>query len=371
MTGSPDIYLDYNATAPLRPEAAASIAEVLAETGNASSVHGFGRRARRRVEDARDQVAALAGAAPADLVFTSGATEANNLALSAAAGRRAAVSAIEHDSVLATVPDAEHLPVTSDGRVDMAALDVWLDRLDGPGFLSIMAANNETGVIQPVAALSAHARARGADLLIHCDAVQAAGRLPLSLTGLGVDYLTLSAHKMGGPQGVGALLLAPGAPLTADRRGGGQERGRRAGTEPIAAIAGFGAAAAAASPDDWVAAAERRDRMEAALRAAAPDAVFPGGDAPRLPNTSCVLLPGVGSETQLMTFDLAGIAVSSGAACSSGKVAASHVLGAMGVAADDAACAIRISLAPDTPDADIDRFVAAWTELAERRRVAA
>lgn len=368
---APATYLDYNATAPLRPEAAGIMTALLSETGNPSSVHGPGRQARRRIEDAREQVAALVAAVPADLLFTAGATEANNLALRASAGRVTAVSAIEHDSVRAAAAGAAVLPVDGEGRLDRDALETWMASVSSPAFLSLMLANNETGVIQPVAEIAARARAVLSDVLIHCDAVQAAGRLPVCIDALGVDYLTLSSHKLGGPQGVGALVVAAGAPLAADRVGGGQERGRRAGTEPVAAIAGFGAAASAAASEGWSDTAARRDRMERALLAVADDVRIVGARAPRLPNTSCIVLPGVASETQVMALDLAGIAVSAGAACSSGKVSASHVLRAMGMPDDLSASAIRVSLGPGTDDAEIGRFVAAWSTLAKNRRVAA
>ncbi len=359
-------YLDWNATSPLRPEARDALLAVLGEVGNPSSIHGFGRQARKRVEEARAGVAALVDADPAGLVFTGSGTEANNLALSSAPGRRLLVSSIEHASVLEAAPDAARVPVDRQGRLDLGALERLLAE-GGPALLSLMAANNETGVLQPLAEAAGLARAHGA--LLHVDAAQIAGRLPFSLRSLGADMVSVSAHKLGGPQGVGALILRPGLEPQALLRGGGQERRRRAGTENVAGIAAFGAAARAALAelDRFAALASMRDGMEVLLRAATPDLLVAGAGAPRLPNTSCLILPGVPAETQLMRLDLAGVAVSSGSACSSGKVAASHVLLAMGVAPDLAACAIRVSLGWSTTPAELDRFVAAWSAMAARR----
>ena len=361
------VYMDYNATAPMRPAVVAAVAEALGLTGNPSSVHRFGRLARRRLEEAREQVAALVGARPDQVVFTGGGTEANNLALAGSGRGRRIVSAIEHESVANAAPDAETVPVTADGAIDLAALDALLARPGPPALLSVMLANNETGVIQPVAAAAAAARRAGA--LVHCDAVQAAGRIPVDFAALGVDLLSLSAHKLGGPPGSGALIVADGVALTALLRGGGQERGRRAGTENVAGAAGFGVAAELARAE--LAAQGRlarlRDALEARLRATVPAATVFGAAASRLPNTSCFALPGLAAATQVMALDLAGVAVSAGAACSSGKVRPSRVLRAMGVAEDAAGSAIRVSLGWGSADADIDRLVAAWSALAARR----
>jgi cysteine desulfurase len=362
-------YLDYNATAPLRPEAAAALAEAAAAIGNPSSVHRFGRDRRRRIENAREQVAALTGAAPGQVVFTSGGTEANQLALRGAfAGppARTIASAIEHDSVLAA--GVTPAPVGADGLIDLAALAALLAKPAGPTVLSLMLANNETGVIQPVA--EAASLAQRAGVLVHCDAVQAAGRVPLDMAALGVDLLSLSAHKLGGPPGVGALIVADRVALAAQVVGGGQERGRRAGTENVPGIAAFGAAAVAAAGElDQVGRlAQWRDRLEREALAGRSDAVVFGAAGPRLPNTSCLGLPGLSSETQVMALDLAGVAVSAGAACSSGKLRPSHVLRAMGASAAVAGSAIRVSLGWATEAADIDRFLAAWLAMAERAR---
>ena len=364
-------YLDWNATAPLRPEAIAAMTDALNRCGNPSSVHRSGRDARRALEAARVQVAALVGAPAASLVFTSGGTEANQLALRGVRDRTVLISAIEHDSVRQAVAHAGVIPVTASGLVDLAALARLLQETAGLALVSIMLANNETGVIQPIAEAARLAHAHGA--LLHCDAVQAAGKVPLDMTALGVDLLSLSAHKLGGPPGVGALVVGPDVLLAALQTGGGQERGRRAGTENLPGIVGFGAAAeiAAARLGEWNAVAGLRDRAEARLKAVAPEAVVSGADAPRLANTLAIAMPGVAAATQVMALDLAGVMVSAGAACSSGKVKRSHVLDAMGVPPAEAECAIRVSLGWSTTDADIDQFVDAWGALSARTRASA
>ncbi len=359
------LYLDHNATTPLRPEATDAVVAGMEVTGNPSSVHRFGRAARRVVEEARFAVAELAGVDPSSVVFTSGATEANWAALSGAAVTRRLVSAIEHPSVLAAegcVP----VPVTRAGVIDLEALEGLLAAEPGPALVSVMAANNETGVIQPVAEVAAIAHGHGA--MLHCDAVQAAGRLPLApITGQAA-LVSLSAHKLGGPRGVGALIVGADAGWQPLLRGGGQELRRRAGTEAVASIAGFGAAARAASNDlDQVSrVGTLRDGMEDAVLADCADAVVHGRGSARLANTACISMPGVAAETQVMAFDLAGIAVSAGAACSSGKVTSSHVLTAMGVPEDQASTAIRVSLGLQTRPEDIDRFVAEWRSIRAR-----
>ena len=366
------LYLDWNATAPLRPEAHSATLAAFDATGNPSSVHAEGRAARALVERAREQVAALAGAEPRNVVFTSGGTEANMLALTpgvtagAAAPKALLVSAIEHPSVLAggRFPAAavEKLPVTPAGQIDLGALEQRLAQ-SGPVVVSLMLANNETGVIQPVceAARLVHEHAG----ILHVDAVQAAGRIPCDINALGADLLTLSGHKIGAPKGIGALIrrdaaLNLGDPLI---KGGGQERGLRAGTENVAAIAGFGAAAAAAVTELSAARlrmARLREQLEARLAAASPGVLVFGAESERLPNTTLFALPGIKAETAVIALDLAGAAVSSGAACSSGKVQPSHVLAAMGVPSNLARGAIRVSLGPTTTETEIDRFVAAW-----------
>lgn len=358
-------YLDYNAGAPARPEVVAAMAAALAEPGNPSSVHGPGRRARARLEAARQEVAALVGASAAGVVFTSGGTEANNLVLKGLGAERVLVSAIEHASVREAVPQAERVPVGADGRVDLDALERRLHGDAGRALVSVMLANNETGVVQPVAEVARIAKAHGA--LVHCDAAQGPGRLAVDLVDLGVDALTLSAHKLGGPAGVGALVLAdPDRTLAPLLCGGGQERRRRAGSENLAGIVGFGVAARLAD-GEAVMAGELRDRLEAAALARVPGGVVVGSAEGRLPNTSCLALPGVPAQVQVMALDLAGVAVSAGSACSSGKVGESAVLKAMGLPPEIAGCAVRVSLGPASTAADVELFLAAWSDLARRK----
>jgi len=376
-------YLDYNATSPLCEASKRAAEQALAVGGNASSVHRRGRAARALIEDAREQVAALAGAEPAEVVFTSGATEAAALALwgameaAADAGKRLTrlfVSAIEHPSILANARRLterfaglrlELIPVRADGVADLDALRTLLREGKGRALIALMAANNETGVIQPVGEAAMLAAEAGALLL--CDAVQAAGRMPLPRA----DYVTLSAHKMGGPQGAGALILKTGAPYVPVIAGGGQERGLRAGTENLPGIAGFGAAAAAAAGE--TADPRWRDRFEADLKKNVPDVRIFGCDSPRLCNTSFFALPKIAAETALMALDLDGVMLSSGSACSSGKVKRSHVLAAMGVSDDVAECALRASFGWSSGEADVEAAVTAITNLVTRlgRRVAA
>jgi cysteine desulfurase len=361
-------YLDYNATAPIRPAAAAAMSEALTLGGNPSSVHAAGRAARARLEGAREDVAALAVARPEQLIFTSGGTEANNLALAWALPGRILVSAGEHASVLEAAPQAERIPLSPDGRVDLAALEERLAEAPRPALVSVMLANNETGVIQPVVEAARLARAAGVP--VHCDAVQAAGKVALSLADLGVQLLSLSAHKIGGPPGVGALVVAEDLALEPLLRGGGQERRRRAGTENLPGIAGFAAAArdAAEGLAGFARLADLRDRIEAEAKAIAPGLRVFGAEAPRLANTACLAMPGVKAETQVMALDLAGVAVSAGSACSSGKVAPSHVLQAMGVEDELADGAIRVSLGWASRTEDADLFLASWAELYDKTR---
>ncbi|MCW5730712.1 MAG: cysteine desulfurase [Alphaproteobacteria bacterium] len=356
-------YLDYNATAPLRPEARRAMLEAAEAGGNASSVHAGGRRARRMIEEARERVAMLLGARPDEVVFTSGGTEANHLALLGAGADRVLVGATEHDSVRLARADAQALPVDGSGQIALEKLDAALTESAGRALVSVMLANNETGVIQPVAEVARVARRHGA--LVHCDAVQAIGKIAVDLRALDVDFLSLSGHKLGGPQGVGALLVRDGRMLEPLLRGGGQEFGRRAGTENLPGIAGMAAALAAALRDlaamDTL--ARLRDGMEARLAALCPELRVWGRGAPRLANTSCLAMPGTLAETQVMALDLAGIEVSAGAACSSGKVRPSHVLRAMGAGEREAREAIRVSLGWASAEDDVERFVAAWAAL--------
>jgi cysteine desulfurase len=363
-----ETYLDWNATTPLRPEAAAAMSAVLARCGNPSSVHRWGRAARQGVEHARSAVGALLHAPAEGVVFVSGGTEANHLALLGSGRGRILVSAVEHDSVLRAVPEAERIPVDHDGVVTLDTLDRLLSDDPRPALVSIMFANNETGVVQPVAAISAIARAHGA--LFHCDAVQAAGKISLDAGAIGADLVTLSAHKLGGPLGIGALVVTGELELTPLLRGGGQERGRRAGTENLVGIAGFAAAAAAAAEEIAVydCVRELRDALEAGVLSIAPEAAVLAAGAPRLPNTAAIAMPGVSAETQVIALDLDGVMVSAGAACSSGKVGPSHVLEAMGLGPDLVGSTIRVSLGWNSSEGDVAHFLRAWTALYRRCR---
>jgi cysteine desulfurase len=373
-------YLDWNATAPLRPEARVAMIAALDEIGNPSSVHREGRAARRLVEQARERVAALVGAEPRNVTFTSGGTEANMMALTPALETsqdkhrfdRLIVSSIEHTSVRGGGRFPAHLvdeiPATAEGVVDIAGLERRLNELKWQGLppplVSIMAANNETGVVQPIKAAAVLVHAHGG--MLHVDAIQAAGRIPFNINDMEADLISVSAHKIGGPQGVGALIKRTAALQVAEPliRGGGQERGARAGTENVAGIAGFGAAAESAMLS-MVADGERmrfvRDRLEAGL-AKGPTVIF-GRNAERLPNTSLFATPGLRAETALINLDLDGFAVSSGSACSSGKVTASHVLAAMGMSDKLVGGAIRLSIGPSTSENEIDLFLEAWMKL--------
>ncbi|MGQ0458025.1 MAG: aminotransferase class V-fold PLP-dependent enzyme [Hyphomicrobium sp.] len=367
------LYLDYNATAPVRAEAKAAMISALELLGNPSSVHAEGRAARGVVERAREQVARLVGAKPSEIVFTSGATEANAWVM-AQPWETIFVAGVEHDSVLAAAKASKANIITvataRDGLVrieDIAACDAG----SGRALVSLQAANNETGVVQPIAEMAALAREHG--LLSHSDAVQAAGRLPIDFAALGLDLMSLSSHKLGGPKGVGALVIRDRLDLAPLIRGGGQERRRRAGTENLSAIAGFGAAAEAALADLAAIArvAKLRDRLESAVLDITPDALVIGKESPRIANTTSLALPGRPAETLVIKLDLAGVAVSAGAACSSGKVGASHVLESMGYGADVSRSAIRVSLGPDTTEDDIAAFVAAFKTIVSQPALAA
>ena len=360
------IYLDHNATAPMLAAAREAMVEALAQTGNPSSVHRFGRAARRLVEEARARVAVAINAPPSGLVFTAGGTEANAMALRGVGDGPILVSAVEHDSVLRAADAAVVVPVDRNGIVDLAELERIATR-ERPRLISVMLANNETGVLQPIAEVVRIARSVGA--LCHCDAIQAMGKVTVDMAALGVDMLSVSAHKIGGAPGVGALALREGVTIEPLLRGGGQERSRRGGTENVAGIVAFGVAAEAV--DDHVSKtgslAALRDAAEIRLRAIAPSARVFGARAARLSNTSCIEMPGVSAETQVMAFDLSGIAVSAGSACSSGKVGASHVLRAMGLDEAASRSAIRISFGRGNTMADVDRLVDVWSALAARR----
>lgn len=369
------VYLDWNATTPLRPEAKAAMAHAWEIAGNPSSVHAEGRAARRLMEEARAAVASGVGAEPANVIFTSGGTEANSLALTPGLRRgkgpvveRLLSSAIEHTSVLAGgrfAADASRtIGVTRAGIVDLDRLRALL--VGPPALVSIMLANNETGAIQPVAEAAKLVREAGG--LLHVDAIQAFGRIPFDLASTGADLLSLSAHKIGGPKGVGALVLAEGLEgLVPLQRGGGQEKGRRAGTEDVAGIAGFGAAARSAVAGGGHE-AEREQGLRVQLEAAlleTPGALVFATEAQRLPNTVLFAVPGIRAETAVIGFDLAGVAVSAGSACSSGKVQPSHVVAAMGYGPELAQGAVRLSLGWSTGQEDIESAVQAWRKLAD------
>lgn len=379
------IYLDWNATAPLSAPARAAMLDALVLPGNASSVHGEGRAARAAFEKARRQVAALLGAEPAHVTFTSGATEAANHVLtpdfrmgkSPVRIGRLYVSAIEHPAIREggrfAPSDVTEVPVTRGGVIDLDALVSALDAHEGYAGLpmvAVMLANNETGIVQPVAEAAKLVHAKGGLMVV--DAVQAAGRLPIDIAALDADFLIVSSHKIGGPKGAGALVsrgevLMP-VPLI---RGGGQEKGHRSGTENFHAVVGFGAAAEAMAGDlqsRMKMISALRDRLEAGMRQAAPDVIIHGDGMPRIGNTSFFTLPGLKSETGQIAFDLEGIALSAGSACSSGKVGQSHVLTAMGF--DPQLGALRISLGPGTQDEDVDNAIRAFSKIASRRKPA-
>jgi cysteine desulfurase len=368
------IYLDHNASTPVRPEVVEAMCGALDQLGaNPSSLHGAGQRSRAAIDRARQQVAALVGARPGQVVFTSGGTEGDHLALIGGAwarrtdGRHVAFAPIEHHAVhgaaevLAEQGIAHfQLGVDAGGRVEPESLE---SMPRDTTVVSIMLANNETGVIQPVAEIAARARRRGAR--VHCDAVQAAGKLAVDLAELDVDYLVISAHKLGGPKGVGALIVSPDAPLAPLLRGSGHEAGRRGGTENLPGIVGLGVAAECAGRD--LATEEPRllglrDRLETGLREVAPDIVVHGARVPRLANTVNASFPGARSDHLLMALDARGIAVSAGAACASGAVEPSPVLSAMGVPRSLAVCSIRFSLGRTTRDEDVERLIAALRE---------
>jgi len=369
------VYLDWNATAPLRAEARQAMISALELCGNPSSVHAEGRSARKLVENARTIIANAVGALPRNVVFTSGGTEANALALrpglrrgSGAPVERLLVSAIEHASVLAggsfSAKIIETIPVTSSGLIDLGRLRALLVGRP-PALVSIMLANNETGALQPIAEAAEIVRDKGC--LMHVDAIQAFGKISFNINAMNADLVTLSAHKIGGPKGAGALVLAEGLTgLEPLLRGGGQELSRRAGTENVAGIAGFGAAVKAALEaleTDTNRLQALRDKLESGLRQT-PGAMVFSDAARRLPNTTLFTVPGLRAETAVIGFDLAGVAVSSGSACSSGKVQPSHVLQAMGFGPELAQGAVRLSLGWSTGDADIDLCLEAWRKLA-------
>lgn len=367
------IYLDYNATAPILPTVRDAMAALNGAPLNPSSIHGPGRHAKRLLEDARASIATALSAFPNEVLFVGSGSEANNMVLRAfAPTHRLLVSAVEHASIskTASLLGAATVPVDANGLVQLDVLEGMLAQLAQPALISIMLANNETGVIQPIAEIARIARAHGA--LVHCDAVQALGKIQLDWGLLGVDMLTISGHKAGGPVGAAALLIRNDLPIKPLITGGGQELGRRAGTENVAAIVGFAEAVKhtihCPQATQWRA---WQQWLETELTAAAPNTKIMGSSAPRLPQTLCITMSGVKAETQLMHFDLAGFAVSAGSACSSGRVVTSHVLTAMGVADAVAETALRISWGWGTTQADIEAIAAAWKSAYNRLSVKA
>jgi len=352
------IYLDYNATAPVRSEAIEKMQEILAMPSNPSSPHAFGRAAKKHLEDARKILADAISAFTDEIIFTASGTESNATVLNGFPDRRIIVSAIEHSSILKTCADAPRIPVTSDGVVDLAALEKML-ATGTPALVSVMLANNETGVIQPIAEIAVICKKYNA--LLHCDAVQALGKIPVDFGKLGVDMLSLGAHKCGGPVGAAALVVRRNLPFQQLLKGGAQEMNRRASTVNVAAVAGFGIAiqkfdlAHMRKLRGWL------DKMETETGAH----VF-GKEPERLPNTSAIAMHGVASETQLIDFDLNGFAVSAGSACASGRMEISSVLKAMNAPENIASCFIRVSGGWDTKEQDIRAFSEAWKKMAIR-----
>ncbi len=352
-------YLDHNATSPLRPSVKTAMIAAMDVDGNASSVHGEGRAARKLLSDAREKLGFWFGCLPQMITFTSGGTEANNMALRGVAVDRILVSAVEHHSVLAaakaTGKSVEIIPVDGFGRVMIDALE---NMLRPNTLVSVMVANNESGVVQPLEQVMVIAHAAGA--LVHVDAVQAVGKRQVNFGLMGADMMTVAAHKVGGPTGIGALIIRDGLVVEPLLHGGGQELRRRAGTENLINIAGFAALADEPQLDTY----DLNDKLEAALRG---ETIFSDG-VERLCNTTNFAMRGMNAETLLMYFDLEGIAVSSGSACSSGKVAASHVLNAMGISPELSKSAIRISLGWNTTDANINHFISAWRKISKRHQ---
>jgi cysteine desulfurase len=367
------IYLDSNATMPLYPKVIEAMTAQLAYTGNASAVHSFGREARRDIEAARRKLAQILNCDTGKIIFNSGATEGNNTVLHAFQGQKIYISAIEHAAIYDVIPDAPRIPVTAQGIVDIDALHDMIATHGAPDLICVMLANNETGVIQPIAEISKIARACGA--YIHVDAAQCLGRMPIDLSQMDIDFMTVSAHKMGGAQGVGALILAgcgtetcPISPVLI--RGGGQEKNQRAGTENVAGIVGFGVAAEQALQEleQMDMRLKMRQDFEQSLRNIAPEIVIYGEDAPRLWNTIKFAVPNISmpASTWLMNFDLHGIALSSGSACSSGKVHAGHVMQAMGVDPIIGKSALRLSMGWHTTSKDLEQFLDIFEKIYQR-----
>ena len=361
---NPKIYFDHNATAPVKKPVMDAMICALKLCGNASSMHSSGRNARKLIEQSRDRVAKLIKTSPEQVIFTSGGTEANNLVIDGINRDHCLISAIEHDSILQTDKLHQKISVNEGGCVELGTLEKLLRVKDTPNIVSVMLANNETGVIQPIEEIVR--LSQPFDTFVHTDAIQACGKVNLDWGILGVDALSLSAHKIGGPQGVGALILNKKFDLDARFFGGGQERSFRPGTENVPGIVGFGLAAELAADLDRNKGIELlRNELERKILKIAPNAVIHGQQSQRIPNTSCISMPGVLAETQIMKFDLAGIMVSAGSACSSGKVQNSHVLRAMGVKESEASSAIRVSLGYNNTIDEIDYFVKQWKKISD------
>ncbi len=359
------IYLDYNATAPLKPEAYKAMMQIMQKPYNASAVHSYGQQARKIVEEAREEIAGLCGSQPSQVIFNSGATEANNTVLQHFYSEKILISAIEHAAVSAVCSHAIKITATKEGIIDLNVLEENLKK-EKPALVSVMAVNNETGVIQPVEKIAALCKKYGA--LYHCDAVQAPGRIHIDVPASGIDFLTLSAHKIGGPQGVGALILGLCGDTPTLLHGGGQEKGARAGTYNAAGIAGFGAATKSLLNDKkhysqleiW------RDQIEEEILNVAADVIIFGRTVKRVNNTSMFALPGITSDRVMMALDLEGIAISNGSACSSGSIKPSPVLIGMSYDIEIARCALRISMGWNTSQKDVDGFLQTWPKIYKR-----
>ena len=358
------IYFDANSTAPIRPEVIHLMSEIMGRVGNASSVHGFGRDARKAIEDARRIISSTLDVDAAQIIFNSGATEGNITVLKGFEGQRILVSAIEHPSIIDSGIPHEVIPVTSDGVVDLEAYKKMLSSAPAPALVSVMLANNETGVIQPIEEVAKLAKEAGA--MFHCDAVQAYGRIPFTRASIHADFVTISAHKIGGPQGVGALVIAPGVKPYRLFQGGGQEKRQRGGTENVAGIAGFGLAAemACGSIEEFQKLSVLRDEINAHFMTCESVSIY-GANTTRTANTSLIRIEGLSNDTLLMAFDLEGIAVSAGSACSSGKSSLSHVVYAMGEKSPNVAT-LRISLPRNTGEKEVEQLLAVWDKLRER-----
>lgn len=360
------IYLDYNATAPIFPDVVQAVSQALGNLGNASSIHTEGRSVRGAIEDARDSVSKLIGVPASTIVFSSGGTEANTTVIrgliNSGAVHEIFCSAIEHPSVRDHVNPEHHIPVDNRGQIDLEQLHNILRGQEAPFLMCVMLANNETGVLQPIRDVSTLVHERGG--LVLCDCVQGPGKSDLDFISLGADFLTFSAHKIGGPQGIGCIVMNSNSELEPILIGGGQEKERRSGTENAPGIVGFGAAARLTAETSNVGkVSELRDQLEAALLEAKSDAIIFGREGERIANTTNVAILGTSSERQLIKLDLAGFAVSAGSACSSGKIAPSHVLLAMGVSEEIAGSAIRISIGRETSWSELEKFVEIWATL--------